>query len=54
MPKKGEYVQFNNYERKLKSPLMIYGDFQSISVLEDNEKQIQMSRISTNIKNMLI
>ena len=24
MPKKGEYVKFKNYERKIKSPLIIY------------------------------
>ena len=27
MPKKGEYVTFKNYERKIKSPSMIYADF---------------------------
>ena len=25
--KKGEYVKFKNYERKIKSPLKIYADF---------------------------
>ena len=39
MPKKGEYVRFENYERKIKSPLMIYEDFGSILVPEDNGKQ---------------
>ena len=24
MPKKGEYVKFENFERKIKSPFMIY------------------------------
>ena len=37
MPKEGEYVKFKNYERKVKSPFMIYVDFESI--LEAEEKQ---------------
>ena len=39
MPKKGQYVRFKNYERKLKSLLMIYADLESILLPEDNEKQ---------------
>ena len=39
MPKKGEYVTFKNYARKIKSPFMIYIDFESILVPENNEKQ---------------
>ena len=39
MPKKGEYVQFKNYERKITSPFMIYADFESILAPEDDEKQ---------------
>ena len=39
MPKKGEYVKFQNYERKIKLPLIIYGDFESILVSENNGKQ---------------
>ena len=27
MPKKGEYVKFKNFKRKIKSPFMIYADF---------------------------
>ena len=38
MPKKGEYVKFKNYESKIKSPFMIYADFESILVPEDNGK----------------
>ena len=38
MPKKGEYIQFKNFEKK-KSPFMIYADFENILVPEDNEKQ---------------
>ena len=39
MLKKGEYVKFKNYERKVKSPFMIYVDFESILVPGNNEKQ---------------
>ena len=39
VPKKGEYVKFKNYERKIKSSFMIYADFESILVPENNEKQ---------------
>ena len=39
MPKKGEYVKFKNFERKIKSPFMIYVDFESVLVPEDNGKQ---------------
>ena len=38
MSKKGEYVRFKNYERKIKSPFIIYADFESILVLENNRK----------------
>ena len=39
MPKKGQYVRFKNYERKIKSPFIIYADFESILVPETNLKQ---------------
>ena len=39
MPKKGKYFRFKNYERKIKSPIMIYVDFESILVPEHNKKQ---------------
>ena len=39
MPKKGEYVKFKTYDRKIKSPFMIYADFESILVPEDNGKK---------------
>ena len=39
MPKKGEYVTFNNYERKTKSPFMIYLVFEGMLVPEVNGKQ---------------
>ena len=39
MPEKGEYFKFKNYERKLNSPFMIYPNFESILLAEDNRKQ---------------
>ena len=39
IPKKCDYVKFKNFERKIKSTLMIYEDFKSILVPEDNGKQ---------------
>ena len=39
MPKKGQYVKFKNYERKIKFSLMIYAGFENILVQEDNGKQ---------------
>ena len=39
MPKKGEYIKFKNFERLIKSPFIIYADFESILVPENNEKQ---------------
>ena len=39
MSKNGEYVRFKNYKREIKLPLMIYADFESILVPEDNGKQ---------------
>ena len=39
MPKKGEYLKFKNYERKIKSLFIICADFESILVPEDNERQ---------------
>ena len=35
-PKKGEYVKFKNVEGKIKSPFMIYADFESILLPEYN------------------
>ena len=39
MPKKGEYIKFKKSGRKIKSPFMIYADFESILVGEDSGKQ---------------
>ena len=38
MPEKGETVNFKNYERKIRLSFMIYADFESISVAENNGK----------------
>ena len=38
MPKKGEYVKFRSFERKIKSPFMIYADFEITLVPQDNGK----------------
>ena len=35
MPKKGKYVKFKNFERKIKSPFIIFADFESFLALED-------------------
>ena len=48
MAKKGEYVKFKHFERKLKSPLTIFADFESILVPEDNVKQ-NLNESYTNI-----
>ena len=39
MAKKREFVKLKNYERKLKSPFIIYADFESIVVSVSNGKQ---------------
>ena len=39
VPKKCEYIKLKNFGRKIKSPFMIYTDFESILIPEDNEKQ---------------
>ena len=39
MPKKGKYVGIENFQRKIKSPFMVYEDFESILVPEDGGKQ---------------
>ena len=38
MLKKGAYVKFKNYERKTRSPFMVYVDSESILGAEDNGK----------------
>ena len=36
MIKKGETVKLKNYKRKIRSSLMIYGDFESILIPKNN------------------
>ena len=38
-PKKVEYVKFKNFERNIKLPIIIYVDFESNLVPEENESQ---------------
>ena len=42
VPNKGKFVKFKNYERKIESPFIIYADFESILVPENNGKQKQI------------
>ena len=39
LPKKSEHAKFKNLERKIKSTLIVYVDFESILVPEYNGKQ---------------
>ena len=39
MPKKGEFVKFKNYERKIKSLFIIYADFEIFVMPENNGKK---------------
>ena len=48
---KSDYVKLKNCERKIKSPIMIYSDFESILVQEDNGKQKNLTR--TSMKNVV-
>ena len=54
MPTKGECIKVKSLERKMKTPFMIYADFESALVPEDNVNPNQMSFILANSKNMLI
>ena len=53
-PKKGEYVEFKIYEKNY-SLFMIYEDFESILVPENNGKQNpNIKNIQANIKQILL
>ena len=39
MPKKGHYVKFKSYERKINSSFIIYANFESILVPQGYRKQ---------------
>ena len=54
MRKAGEYVKFKIYEGKIKSELMIYADFKSILVPENNEKQNPDESYKNKYKNTLL
>ena len=49
--KKGEYVRFKNYDWKIKSLFMIYVDFESVLVPEDNGKQNLYESYTNNHQN---
>ena len=53
MPKKGEYVKFKFFLKKL-SPFIIYANVESLRVSEDNGKQNSNESLLINIKNMLL
>ena len=50
MPKKIECVRFKSFERKIKSPFMIYEDLERILVPEDKGKQNPYKSYTKNIK----
>ena len=54
MPKTGEHVKFKTDEWKTKLLFIIYADFESILLQEDNGKQIEMILMPTNIKDKLL
>ena len=55
MPKKGEYLNFKNYEKETKSLLIIYADFEIILVPGARSRsKIQKRLIQTSIKNILL
>ena len=48
IPTKDEFVKFKIIERKIKSPFIIYADFESISVTENNGKQNAQNSYTNN------
>ena len=53
-PKNGEYINFKNFDRKIKSPFMIYANLESILVPEDNGKQNPDESYTTKYQNMVL
>ena len=53
-PKNVEHIRFKNYERKIKSPFMIYADFESILIPEDNGKQNPEESYTNKYQKMLL
>ena len=39
IPKRCEYVRFKNWRKKIKPPFIIYADFESILIPDENAKQ---------------
>ena len=54
IPNKGKYVKFKNFERKIKPPFMIYADFESILVTEDNGKQNPNESYNSKYQNHVV
>ena len=52
--KKVETVKFKNYTKKLKLSFMIYANFVSFLITENNGRLVKMSLIPINIKIMLV
>ena len=53
MPKTDEYVKFKNYERKVKSPSIIHGDFERILVSEDTFMAINQFALMISLVSFL-
>ena len=53
MPKKGEYVKFKNYERKIKSQFIIYANFESTLLPQDNGRQNPGESYANRLQNHL-
>ena len=54
MPKEAEYVKFKNFKRKIKPSFLIYANFESILVPEDNGKQTPNDSYTTTDHNLLL
>ena len=54
MPKEAEYVKFKNFKRKIKPSFLIYANFESILVPEDNGKQNPNDFYTNKYQNMLL
>ena len=53
MPKKGDFVKFQNYDRKIKSPFLICANFEKILVPDKNKGKIQRALYKQISKNKL-
>ena len=51
MLKKSKYVRFKNFEGKIKSPFIIYSNFESILMPEDNRRQIPNESYTNKYQN---